>query len=802
MKIGLVNTFKNIFSDFIDGLLYKLGKRATYEENRSGSKTIIKEISDDGILDKATILLTPTAYSDARLHSVKTQGDELITNGDFATDSDWTEGAGWDINTTTKVADRSGETGNSAMSQSISVVNGKSYKFSYTRNYISGNGETNIYSKLDNVSYTTLGSYTSTVVEEHTVTGIFVAGFTGSMGLNVYGIGTFTGNIDNISVKDVSSDFDFERDSSATRVDSDGLIQDMQSITDPELVENGDFSEISSDLGTNMDFSSGTSPWALNPNWSLGGVGVIADGTSNSTVWQNSVVQDNKFYKVTYTLTDFTQGTVNVELGGTNGISRTIAGTYTEILQAGTSPTTRITFEGSGSFKVTLSNISVKQLDPDDDWTLGTGWSLGDGELVHTGSGDYAVQGSLTTGNQYEVVIVVTQASGSDFPQIYMGGLTTAMTSPDTYTFNITAQSGDTIKLRGLNDCKVASVSVIDVTFSEDVDLPRIDYTGGVGHILLEPASTNLITYSEDFSQSDWTKNDITVTLNSTTSPDGTNNATKLTSTADYAKITDTLTLSATTDYTVSFYTKNIDAVNPKISIWDNDNSVSLLSQTYGSSLSTSEWVRIEGSFTTTSGTSIQVQIVRDLQDTEEMYIWGAQVEALSYATSYIPTAGTTVTRDAETCNSAGTSADFNSEEGVFYAEIAALADDSTDRRITMSDGTTNNRMAIGFDNASNKIKYFLISSNSTQVNADVSVSNITQFNKIAFKYKLNDFALWVNGVEVDTDTLGSTFSANTLSVLSFAGYSGTTQYFYGKCKAIKVYKEALSDAELIALTT
>ena len=33
--------------------------------------------------------------------------------------------------------------------------------------------------------------------------------------------------------------------------------------------------------GTNMDFSSGTSPWALNSNWSLGGVGVIADGTSN-----------------------------------------------------------------------------------------------------------------------------------------------------------------------------------------------------------------------------------------------------------------------------------------------------------------------------------------------------------------------------------------------------------------------------------------------------------------------------------------------------------------------------------------
>ena len=54
--------------------------------------------------------------------------------------------------------------------------------------------------------------------------------------------------------------------------------------------------------GANMDFSSGTSPWALNSNWSLGGVGAIADGTSNGTIWQNAVVEDNKQYIVTYTL--------------------------------------------------------------------------------------------------------------------------------------------------------------------------------------------------------------------------------------------------------------------------------------------------------------------------------------------------------------------------------------------------------------------------------------------------------------------------------------------------------------------
>ena len=99
---------------------------------------------------------------------------------------------------------------------------------------------------------------------------------------------------------------------------------------------------------------------------------------------------------------------------------------------------------------------------------------------------------------------------------------------------------------------------------------------------------------------------------------------------------------------------------------------------------------------------------------------WGHQLEEGSYATSYIPTSGSAVTRVADVCNNAGNDQVINSTEGVLYAEISALADDSTDRRITISDDTTNNRICIGFDNASNKIKYFLISSNTVQANEDV----------------------------------------------------------------------------------
>ena len=71
--------------------------------------------------------------------------------------------------------------------------------------------------------------------------------------------------IDNVSVVDVSSDFDFDRASSATRINSDGLVQDMQSITDPELVLNGDFEELGDNVVTNGTFDT-DSDWTIQNN--------------------------------------------------------------------------------------------------------------------------------------------------------------------------------------------------------------------------------------------------------------------------------------------------------------------------------------------------------------------------------------------------------------------------------------------------------------------------------------------------------------------------------------------------------
>ena len=175
-------------------------------------------------------------------------------------------------------------------------------------------------------------------------------------------------------------------------------------------------------------------------------------------------------------------------------------------------------------------------------------------------------------------------------------------------------------------------------------------------------------------------------------------------------------------------------------------------------------------------------------------------LEQNSFSTSYIPTEGSQVTRNQDVCNNGGSLATINSTEGVLYAEIAALANDATRRTITISDGTTSNRVVLRYDNASNRIQGFIQVGGSTNGNMDTTSFTITNFLKIAYKWKAGDFALWINGTEVGTSTDATSFAPDVLEVIEFN--FPLAQSFYGKTKCLAVWKEALTDAELTALTT
>ena len=363
-----------------------------------------------------------------------------------------------------------------------------------------------------------------------------------------------------------------------------------------------------------------------------------------------------------------------------------------------------------------------------------------------------------------------------------------------------------------------------------EVGVPRIDWTNGVGELLLEPQSTNLFTYSEDFSDASWTKSGTTVTSNAILSPDGSVNADLIEiSSAGARFVSQSVTLTSGQNYVLSCFMKNGNTGWNALGAFDgvsdfatgtfdilngNIGSTSVSSGSVNTELSIQDygngWYRCIMKFTATSTGSWSIRVYASVQSAtnysgvvgENAYIFGAQLEQLSYPTSYIRTEGSSVTRiaDAVTGNSSLGQV-INSSEGVLYAEMSALADDGTNRSIAITDGTSNNRTTIQFSVSANRISSGTIVGG--VANAILAQNSIDQTNtfKIAFKYKENDFALWVNGVEVKTDLSGSTYSANTLDKLSFDNGAGSED-FYGRIREIKVYDTALTDAELTTLTT
>lgn len=328
-------------------------------------------------------------------------------------------------------------------------------------------------------------------------------------------------------------------------------------------------------------------------------------------------------------------------------------------------------------------------------------------------------------------------------------------------------------------------------------DRPRFNYeinngiVGSCPSFLLEPTSTNLIIYSSDFSQSVWNKQSgVTATYNTTEtlSPDGTYNATKLIGNGTTGIFT-SVTVSGVVSR--SIYIKSVTG-NVNVILKDPQNTVTQKTLNV-----TPEWQRFE--LVEDNTISSQGIWVDDIPSSG-IYIYGAQIESQSYATSLIPTAGIIKTRAAETCFGAGTASTFNSTEGVLYAEISALANDLTNRRISLvKDG--NNKINLVLSTSSNTVQAIVISGGAVQFNQSFVISDTTEFNKIAIKYKANDFALWINGVKVATDTSGNTFTSGELTTLTFDNATGTN-FFYGKCKDLRVYNEALTDAQLQTLTT
>ena len=342
--------------------------------------------------------------------------------------------------------------------------------------------------------------------------------------------------------------------------------------------------------------------------------------------------------------------------------------------------------------------------------------------------------------------------------------------------------------------------------------MPRIDFTNDTkGHLLLEPSRTNLVNYSEDFSQSSWVKlgagtgTTAIVTSDYAISPDGTQNASRLqcdlngggSSSSNQSLIYNLYSSSGS--QALSIYMKSNNGENQTIYFAN--------TQTSGDTVTvTSEWQR----FTFTHSTSTYVLAVGlrgrsggAINDTADILIWGAQAEAGDYSTSLINTTGATSTRNADVCNNSGSAQDFNSEEGVLYAEIEALTnEDDSHRHISISDGTVSNSIMIAYRTNGNLNLYNNGTGSSESIYGDAGY-DLTDNLKIALKYgaSKSDYRVYINGVQ---KTVRAGFTATSISGLNTLRFEqgGGSNKFYGKVRNVQVFTEALTDVELQELTS
>ncbi len=465
----------------------------------------------------------------------------------------------------------------------------------------------------------------------------------------------------------------------------------------------------------------------------------------------------------------------------------------------------------------TVTNLGSEQVvngdfsDGANNWTIEAVWTIQDGVASGNGangSSQELTQSSVTTiGKTYKVTYdILNYVSGS--VAVGSGDLQSGNGTITEYWVAVTS----VLKIRGIGffNGDVTNISIQEVI--ED-DIPRIDYSTGEGAFLLEPQSTNLIAYSEDFTQWNNINSSSSVSV-SEKSPLNTY-ATILIENAVDNYHNKSIGIATTSNATFSVLAKKIDRDYLLLITQDDISSAAWFDLSDGSTTQVtgnwsnpeiqdmgSGWYLCSANYNGNSGSTFYLGASDSLSNVEyqgvlgkqALYLAYSQLEALDYATSYIPTEGSTITRSAETCLDGIVSA--NSLEGVLYWEGSSDSN-STMIMTELSQGDITNRVStyIQSSDARGSIRI-----NGSQKNLTGGGSLVTA-KKLAVVWSNNIVSFWVNGSQIDTDTYVGSIPEGVLTDLNFAQVGGAAP-FYGNTKDLRIYDKALTDEELTELTT
>ena len=484
--------------------------------------------------------------------------------------------------------------------------------------------------------------------------------------------------------------------------------------------------------------------------------------------------------------------------------------------------------------------------DSDTDWTKGsTSNAVISGGSITVNSGDltndrFAYQVITTeVGKVYEFSYEIVSGTsgvvrvGGDIGSNSVFQRTSFVVG--SYNKSLVADSTTTyISLAGPSgsDLTLDNVSVKEVLFDQPDgtlklfnhpdDVPRIDYdtSGNPKGILIEEARTNLIIYSEDFDTGYPSKTGVTVSSGFGTSLDGGVNADKLVADTSngFHRIAKTgIATSSGVDYSYSCFFKAAGETVAGLALFDGTNWLGRASidletgvasvsngsakvddygngwyrlTVYGASVATSHtaYVYVKSLFTTTGN------------GVDGILAYGAQLEAGSFPTSYIPTSGASATRAADIASIDVDQFGYNQKAGSVVVEFDRLYTGTNGMYVAgISDGTTNNIIRVYGISSSNDGFY----SSSDGVQGLLSQSTgamTTEFKTMAGALKLNNAAV--------IDSFGGTLYEDSsfemplnVSVVSIGSNNGTTQ-LNGHIKSLKYYPRRLSNAQLQELTS
>jgi hypothetical protein len=563
------------------------------------------------------------------------------------------------------------------------------------------------------------------------------------------------GTLYSVIPSDGSGDMSVVRATTATRVNSSGLVE----LVPYNLIRRSEeFNLIWSPVRSSITANSTTAP--------------------NGTLTADTLIDDtnNNIHYIAQTFTAINGAATISVYAKANQISQ-----IQLIAQQGTTPMGRGFDLATGTvFTESVGGVSSNDL----------GQSITD-----VGNGWYRCEMSWTSTGQNEFWILLSVSNAATFTGTGANGV---------YIWGAQAVEGSTALPYQKTETRL--------------NIPRLDYSNGTcPSLLVEPQRTNLISYSEQFDNALWASANATVSANSTTSPNGTQNADLIYPSSSGSNLGLYQTTAGVTGVvgTVSCYVKSAgknwallgtDNTSPYNVSFDLVNGVvGSLPSGYTATITNvgNGWFRITATFQ--SGSSLQYPFVGVADNTNRsvtpngtdgIFVWGFQAEQGNYVSSYIPTTSASVTRNADVISKTGISSLIGQTEGTLFWEGEIKLGESS-RLLFVSDGTfTNfiNTLVSASGEISAVIRFATI--NSTEFTSSALTAGV---HKIAFAYKANDSALYIDGVSI-SGTSGADVPAT--SRLDIGSRLGSDSFLNSEINAAALYKTRLTNAELATLTT